>query len=168
MNMGRFVTLYSQGLAWAGSVVLLGVLVADRRWLGQTPELVVLFGAAVALRGMAIPLSKYSYLTQTALVGLLGSLLVGVPATMLSIAAAVVAADSVWQRKPLRVAWINLGREVIALVAAYGVYATVLHWLEITAPELTIDLLPAFAGYALAYFVFSRLLFYFSLAALLL
>ncbi len=163
MSLTRFVTLYSQSLAWAGTIVLLGVVMADTRWLGQLPELVVLFGCALALRGMAIPLSKYSYLTQTALVGLLGSLLVGVPATTVAIAGAVLVADSAWQRKPLRVAWINLGRETIALVAAYGVYATILHWLDMASPELTIDLLPAVAGYALAYFVFSRLLFYFSL-----
>ena len=163
MSITKFVSLYSQALAWAGSVVLIGVIAADPRWLGQMPELVVLFLCGVWMRGMTIPLSKYSYLTQTALVGLLGSLLVGVPATALAIAASVVVADSVWQRKPLRVAWINLGREVIALVAAYGVYATVLHWLDMSIPELSIDLLPAFAGYVLAYFIFSRLLFYFSL-----
>ena len=163
MSITRFVTLYSQALAWAGSLVLVGVLAADARWLSQMPELVVLFLCGIVMRGMAIPLSKYSYLTQTALVGLLGSLLVGVPATALAIAGSVVVADSVWQRKPLRVAWINLGREVIALVAAFGVYATVLHWLDMAVPELSIDLLPAFAGYVLAYFIFSRLLFYFSL-----
>src|SRR6267378_2283285 len=103
MSIPRFVALYSQGLAWAGTVVLLGVLIADPRWLGQVPEMVVLFAAAIALRGMAIPLSKYSYLTQTALVGLAGSLLVGVPATALAIAGAILAADSGWARKPLRV-----------------------------------------------------------------
>jgi len=163
MTIARFVALYSRALAWTGTAVLIGVALADRRWTGQVPEIVVLFACAVALRGMAIPLSKYSYLTQTALVGLAGSLLVGVPATAIAIAGAVLAADSAWQRKPLRVAWINLGCEVIALVAAYGVYAAVLHWLGIVTPELSIFLLPAFAGYALAYFVFSRLLFYFSL-----
>ena len=163
MSLSRFVALYSHGLAWAGSAVLVGVLVADPRWLGQAPEIVVLLACTVSLRGMSIPLSKYSYLTQTALVGLAGSLLVGIPATILAMAGAILAADSVWQRKPLRVAWINLGREVIALVAAYGVYATVLHWLDIVTPEWRIDLLPAFSGYALAYFVFGRLLFYFSL-----
>jgi methyl-accepting chemotaxis protein len=163
MNLTRFVALYSQSLAWIGTAVLVAVFAADQRWTGQIPEMVILFGCAVALRGLSIPLSKYSYLTQTALVGLAGSLLVGVPATVLAIAAAVLIADSAWQRKPLRVAWINLGREVIALVAAYGVYATALRWLDITTPQLRIELLPAFAGYALAYFVFSRLLFYFSL-----
>jgi len=163
VSITKFVALYSQALAWAGSVVLIGVVAADARWLSQMPELVILFLCGVWMRALAIPLSKYSYLTQTALVGLLGSLLVSVPATALAIAGSVVVADSVWQRKPLRVAWINLGREVIALVAAYGVYATVLHGLDISVPELSIDLLPAFAGYVVAYFIFSRLLFYFSL-----
>lgn len=163
MSVSRFVTLYSQALAWIGTALLIAVLMADQRWLGQIPELVALFGCAVALRGLTVPLSKYSYLTQTALVGLAGSLLVGVPAAALAIAAATVVTDSLWQRKPLRAAWINLGREVIALVAAYGVYATVLNWLDMPAPGLHIDLLPALAGYALAYFLFARMLFYFSL-----
>ena len=163
MSITRFVTLYSQALAWAGTIVLIGVALADHRWLSEMPELLTLLLCGVAMRGMAVPLSKYSYLTQTALIGLLGTLLVGVPVTVLAIAGAVVVADSVWQRKPLRVAWINLGREVIALVAAYGVYATVLHWLDMSVPELSIELLPAFAAYVLAYFIFSRLLFYFSL-----
>ncbi|MGH7672592.1 MAG: methyl-accepting chemotaxis protein [Gemmatimonadales bacterium] len=163
MTLARFVTLYSQGLGWVGSAVLLATLAADPRGVGQAPAIVVLFASGVVLRGLYIPLSKYSYLTQTGLVALAGSLLVGVPATALAVAGATLAADALWQRKPLRVAWINLGREVIALVAAYGVYATALRWLDIAAPELHIDLLPALAVYGLAYFVFGRLLFYFSL-----
>jgi hypothetical protein len=165
VSVSRFVALYSQALAWVGSAVLVLVLFADQRWLHQLPELVVLFGCAVALRGLSVPLSKYSYLTQTSLVGLAGSLLVGVPATALAIAGATLVADSIWHRKPLRVAWINLGREVITLVAAYGVYATVLRWLDLSDVALTlhIDLLPALAGYGLAYFLFGRMLFYFSL-----
>jgi methyl-accepting chemotaxis protein len=163
MSVSRFVVIYSQALAWIGSAILLAILIADPSWLGATHlvELVVMFGCGIALRGLTVPLSKYSYLTQTALVGLAGSLLFGIPATALAIAGATVVTDSLWQRKPLRVAWINLGREVITLVAAYGVYATILHWLG--SPALTIELLPALAGYALAYFVFGRLLFYLTL-----
>ncbi|HTI04282.1 MAG TPA: methyl-accepting chemotaxis protein [Gemmatimonadales bacterium] len=163
MSVARFVTLYSQALAWIGLALLIAILIVDPSWLGavQLVELVLMLGCAIALRGLTVPLSKYSYLTQTALVGLAGSLLVGVPATALAIAGATVVTDSLLQRKPLRVAWINLGREVITLVAAYGVYATALHWLG--SPALTIELLPALAGYALAYFVFGRLLFYFTL-----
>src|SRR5882762_1712099 len=154
MSVSRFVALYSQVLAWVGSALLIAVLIADPRWLGQIPEIVVLLGCGVALRGLSVPLSKYSYLTQTALVGVAGSLLVGVPATALAIAGATVVTDSLWQRKPLRVSWINLGRETITLVAAYGVYAAALQWLGY--PGLSIELLPALAGYALAYFVFGR------------
>src|SRR5438105_15652241 len=163
MRISRFVTLYSQGLAWVGAALLIAVLVTDHRWLGQIPEIVVLFGSAVALRGLSVPLSKYSYLTQTALVGLTGSLLVGVPATALAIAGATIVTDSLWQRKPVRVSWINLGREVITIVAAYGVYATALYWLDMPgAPVLNIELLPALAGYAIAYFLFGRVLVYVS------
>jgi hypothetical protein len=46
----------------------------------------MLLGAAVALRGLTVPLSKYSYLTQTGQVAPAGSLLVGLPATTLAIA----------------------------------------------------------------------------------
>src|SRR6266536_976527 len=119
MSLTRFITLYSRTLAWAGTVLLVATLAADQRWTGQVPEIVVLFACAVALRGLHIPLSKYSYLTQTGLVALAGSLLVGVPATALALAGATLTADALWLRKALRVAWINLGREVIALVAAY-------------------------------------------------
>jgi methyl-accepting chemotaxis protein len=165
VRVSRLVTMYSQALALVGTAALAAALIGDPRWLHQVPEIIVLCGAAVALRGMAVPLSKYSYLTQTGLVALVGSLLVGVPATALATAAATLITDSLWQRKPLRVGWINLGREVLTLIAAYGVYATVLGWLELPdgAPQLHIDLLPALAGYALAYFVIGRLLFYFSL-----
>ncbi|MGE5803992.1 MAG: methyl-accepting chemotaxis protein [Gemmatimonadota bacterium] len=164
MSISRFVTIYSQALAYAGTVILAAVLIADPRWLRQIPEIVVLLGSAIAFRGLAVPLSKYSYLTQTALVGIAGSLLVGIPATALAVAGATLVTDSLWQRKPLRVAWINLGREIITIVAAFGVYTTSLSWLGMhAAPIVAIELLPALAGYALAYFLFGRVLFYFSL-----
>jgi len=50
MSVSRFVALYSQALAWVGSALLIAVLIADPRWLGQIPEIVVLFGCGVALR----------------------------------------------------------------------------------------------------------------------
>jgi methyl-accepting chemotaxis protein len=165
MKTARFVAWYSQGLAWVGSALLVAVLVLDRRWSGQIPEMVVLFGSAIALRGLYIPLSKYSYLNQTALVGLAGSLLVGVPATALAVAGATLITDSLWQRKPLRVGWINLGREMLTIVAAFGVYSAALHVLDMPdgAPVLNIELLPALVAYAIAYFLFGRVLFYLTL-----
>ena len=34
MKVSRFVTVYSQTLAWVGSALLIAVLAVDRRWLG--------------------------------------------------------------------------------------------------------------------------------------
>src|SRR5678809_1450655 len=108
-----------------------------------------------SVSGTAIPIAR----------AVAGSLLAGLPATALAIGIAVPLTDSLWQRKPWRVAWINLGREVITLVAAYGAYATILRWLGMVVdgapiPIVNIELLPVLAGYALAYFMFGRVLFY--------
>jgi len=162
VTVQRLVVLYSQGLAYAGLVLLVGVLAADPRWLHQIPEIIVLLGACVALRGLHIPLSKYSYLTQTGLVALAGSLLVGLPAAAIAVAGGTVITDWTWHRKPLWVAWINLGREVIALVAAYGVYAFVLDAADIPPEPHSAVILPLFA-FALTYFLIPRILFYLSL-----
>src|SRR5438094_2857718 len=119
--------------------------------------------AAVLLRGAQVPLSKYSYLTQTGLVALAGCLLAGAPATALAVAGGVLAADWLWQKKMFRAALVNLGREVVAIVGAYGIYAGALRVSDVTAPGLHVDLVPALFFYALSYFVVSRLLFYFAL-----
>src|SRR5881398_1925549 len=118
--------------------------------------------AAIALRGLQIPLSKYSYLTQTGLVGLTGSLLVGAPATALAIAVSVIVADWLWHKKMFSAALVNLGREVLALVGAYGVYGLIVRAAGV-APGLHVEMLLPLLLYGLAYFGFSRLLFYFAL-----
>ncbi|MBI1967276.1 MAG: GAF domain-containing protein [Gemmatimonadetes bacterium] len=163
MTIPRLLAVYSRALAWSGTALLVAVLVHDPRWLGRLPEIIVMIGCCVLLRGLHVPLSKYSYLTQTGLVVLAGSLLVGVPATALAVAGGVLGADTLWQRKALLVAWINVGREVIALVASYGVYATILRVSGLSQPGLHAAALPALFFYVLVYFVVSRLLFYFTL-----
>jgi methyl-accepting chemotaxis protein len=163
MTANRLVTIYSQALAIGGPVVLGVVLVADQRWTGQLFDMAGMLVAALMLRGAQVPLSKYSYLTQTSLVALAGSLLVGVPATAVAVAGGVLLADWLWQKKMFRAALVNLGREVIALMGAYGVYAGILRLSDVTAPGLRVELVPALFFYCLAYFVISRLLFYFAL-----
>jgi methyl-accepting chemotaxis protein len=162
MTAQRLVTLYSQGLAFGGPLVLIVVVVADPRWMNQVLELLVMVACCTALRGLQVPLSKYSYLTQTGLVALAGSLLVGVPATALAVGGSTLIADCLWHRKTFRAALTNLGREVIALVGAYGVYALVVRAAGV-APGLHIEMLLPLVVYGLSYFVFSRLLFYFTL-----
>jgi methyl-accepting chemotaxis protein len=163
MTANRLVTIYSQALAIGGPVVLGVALVADQRWTGQLFDMAGMLVAALMLRGAQVPLSKYSYLTQTSLVALAGSLLVGVPATAVAVAGGVLLADWLWQKKMFRAALVNLGREVIALMGAYGVYAGILRLSDVTAPGLRVELVPALFFYCLAYFVISRLLFYFAL-----
>src|SRR5439155_8913717 len=106
-----------------GPLVLGAALVGDPRWTDQPLEVLGLLVAALLLRGGQVPLSKYSYLTQTGLVALAGSLVVGAPATALALAGGVLGADWLWQKKMVLRALVNLGREVIALLGGYGVYA---------------------------------------------
>src|SRR6266481_5749422 len=53
----------------------------------------------------------------------------------------------------------------MTLIDACGVYSGPQHWLEMLKrdPASSTEPLPALAGYALAYFVFGRVLFYLSL-----
>ncbi|HYT03666.1 MAG TPA: methyl-accepting chemotaxis protein [Gemmatimonadales bacterium] len=163
MTANRLVTIYTRSLAIGGPVVLVAALIADPRWIGQLPETVVMLGAALLLRSAQVPLSKYSYLTQTGLVTVTGSLLVGVPATALAVALGVLGADWLWQKKMFRAALVNVGREIVALVAAYGVYAGTVRLSDVAAPGLHVELVPALFFYGLAFFVISRVLFYFAL-----
>jgi methyl-accepting chemotaxis protein len=163
MTANRLVTIYSRALAIAGPAVLGATLIADPRWTGQLPQVAGMLVASLLLRAAQVPLSKYSYLTQTALVAVTGSLVVGLPATALALAGGVLGADWLWQKKMFLSALVNLGREVIALVGAYGVYAGTLRLSEVTAPGVHVELVPALFFYLLSYFVISRLLFYFAL-----
>ena len=96
------------------------------------------------------------------LVALAGSLAVGLPPTVLAIGVSTVVTDLAWLRKTWQAAAVNAGREVVAVVAAYGVYAAVVR-ASGPPPGLHLETLPALFFYALAYFVFTRLLFYFAL-----
>src|SRR5439155_366794 len=72
-------------------------------------------------------------------------------------------ADWLWQKKMFLAALVNVGREVIALLGAYGVYAGAVRLSSVTTPGLHVELIPALFFFCLAYFVISRLLFYFAL-----
>jgi methyl-accepting chemotaxis protein len=160
VNAARVVTVYGRVLTAAGPVLTLAAVVADPRWTGQWRAILVLAAAGVVLRGVSVPLSKYSYLNQTGVIALSGALLVGMPATLLALQLSVFGADSAWRRKALSVAAVNAGREILALVAAYGVYAGTLRLSGITAPGFHVEMTPALFFFALAYFVVGRLLFY--------
>src|SRR5262249_42169708 len=119
MRTERLVVWYSVALRWLGIILLVAVMSIDPRWIRQIPYVLVLVIAGLVLRALQIPLSKYSYLTQTGLVALAGSLVVGLPAAAFSVSASTFLVDWGWLRKSGRAASVNAGREVIATVAAY-------------------------------------------------
>src|SRR5256886_17297745 len=92
-----------------------------------------------------------------------GSVVVGAAATVLALAGGVLGADWLWQKKMFLAALVNVGREVIALLGSYGVYAGGLRLSNVTAPRVHVELIPALFFFCLAYFGISRLPFYFAL-----
>lgn len=152
------VVQYPKVVAWAGAVALLVACLADGSWVHHPLLTLALIAAVAALRAFPIPLSKYSYLTQIGIPLLVGMVLVGPGAAALAAAIGVHLADWGWQRKPGRFAFINAGRETLAVVAAFGVYAFVRRLTGVHA--FSIDFLPAGLALVGGYFFASRTLFY--------
>src|SRR5919112_6252393 len=152
---------YTNSLWVGGSILTVAVLVWDQRWIQQPISTLVLMLGILVLRSVPVRLSKYSYLTQSAIPTLVGAISIGPAPVVAALWVGVVAADVFWLRKQPRAGIINAGREVIAFVVAFGPYAGIL---ALTAGgDVTVDFLPAVAILAALYFFISRALFYFSL-----
>jgi methyl-accepting chemotaxis protein len=146
----------------AGGLLVAGLaLLLDTRWLDQPVGAGVLLLGTMAVRIAPIRLSKYSYLTQTSLAALTGAAILGPATTVLALLLGVAIGDVLVLRKELRSALVNTGREIIAFVAAYGLYAMVLRLTG--APSLGVDFIPAAFALLAAYFITGRALFYFTL-----
>jgi methyl-accepting chemotaxis protein len=163
VNLQRMLDRYTRVLALGGLALLLAVLVVDTRWIAHPISTGLLMISIFALRVVPVRLSKYSYLTQSAVPMLAGAVCVGPAPVVAALWVGVAGADVFGLRKPPRAGLINAGREVIGFVAAYGPYAAILA-LGGTM-ELTLDFLPAAAILVALYFFLSRALFYFSLLA---
>lgn len=161
--MRTFLGLYARAVGSLGLVLLVVTLAIDPRWLDQTLGIAALFATVVALRVQQIPLTKYGALNLLAIPALAGALLVGAPASALAMWLGLAIGDGVFLRKGVQAAWINAGREVIALLASFGVYAWAVVALNEGQSALTTDTLAALSLFMLAYFITSRLLLYFTL-----
>jgi methyl-accepting chemotaxis protein len=161
--MRGFLGAYARVVGSVGLALLIAALAADPRWLSQELGIAVLLVPVLALRSQQIPLTKYGALNLLAIPALAGALLVGAPASALAMWTGIVIADGLLLRKGLQAAWINAGREVIALLSSYGVYAWAVIALNGGEAALTTDTLAALALFMLAYFVASRMLLYFTL-----
>ena len=160
-NINRLLPRYTQVLAVGGLILTLAVLAIDRRWIGQPVSTLVLIISIFALRCVPVRLSKYSYLTQSAVPVLVGAVSIGPSPVVAALWVAVAGADVFGLRKQSWAGLVNGGREVIGFVAAYGAYAAILSLGQSAA--LTLDFLPAAAVLVSLYFFLTRALFYFSL-----
>lgn len=157
----RLVAGWARVLAWGGVAVLVAALAGDPRWLDAPLTAAAAILAVVVLRAVPVRLSKYSYLTQGGMVALVGAVLAPAAVVALGIWVGTLAADFGWLRKTWQAAIINAGRELLGFAAAYGWYALALRLTGTS--QLSVDFLPAAVTLAATYFLFTRLLFYFSL-----
>jgi methyl-accepting chemotaxis protein len=146
-----------------GLALLVAALIVDTEWLDRGLAIAVLLAAVIGMRLQQLPLTKYGTLHLLAVPALAGALLVGAPVTALAMWLGIAISDGLLTRKGVQIAYINAGREVVALLAAYGVYAWGVVSLSDGQTGLTSDAFPALALFFLAYFLASRLLLYFTL-----
>jgi methyl-accepting chemotaxis protein len=156
-----FLRWFTRAVGLAGAILLLAVLIHDPRWAARWPEMFALIALTIGLRLGQIPLTKYSALNLLPFCAVGGALLIGAPATAASLYLGILIADGLLLRKTLEFAWINAGREVTCLVAAYGIFAATM--VGIGSHALSADTIAVVALFAGVYFVFSRGLLYFTL-----
>jgi methyl-accepting chemotaxis protein len=161
--MRAFLTAYARTVGGLGLALLVASLTMDTRWLAQPWGIVAMLATIIFLRAQQIPLTKYGALNLLALPIVSGALILGAPAASLAIYIGIFFTDIAFLRRSVTIAWINAGREVIALVSAFGAYAWASVSMAAGGTGFTAETLPALALFVFSYFVTSRLLLYFTL-----
>jgi methyl-accepting chemotaxis protein len=151
-------------------VAILGTLLAVAGWWVTPPVphpgavVAVVAVAALLLRWRQIALTKYSTVHLLGPLVTTGAILGGVAPTATGLALGLIVADRWLLHKDLRFAWFNAGREVVALVVAYGLFAAAA---VLTGAadlrRLDAELMPAVVVFVIGQFLVSRGLLYFSL-----
>jgi len=162
--MKNFLSNFSRALGALGMALLIGVLAFDHRWSTAWIGTILVFSAVIVLRTYQVPLTKYGALNFLAFPAIGGAIINGSASTALGLYGGVLVTDLLILRKSAEPSWINAGRETMALVSAYGIYA----WASVAtgsahAAGMTTEGLPALVLFSLSYFVLSRALLYFSL-----
>lgn len=161
--MRAFLTAYARAVGVLGLVLLVASLVVDQRWRGQPVAIGLLVVAVIFLRTQQIPLTKYGALNLLSMPALAGALVAGAPTSAFSMWIGVCFADALLLRKGWDIAFINAGREVVALLAAFGIFAWASVSIGAELTNLNTETLPALALLVFTYFLASRLLLYFTL-----
>ncbi len=162
--MNRLLSVYARSITLAGTLLLAETVWMDRAWMSHFVPLGVLFFATVLFRRYQLPITKYGALNLLGLVATGGALIAGPTPTALALFFGVLTGDWLMLRKEIGVAWINAGRETLALLAAYGIFAWSAVALGAGAHGVEgPDFIPAMALFLLAHFILSRGLLYFTL-----
>jgi methyl-accepting chemotaxis protein len=160
--MKRFLGLYAKVVGVVGTAALAGVLAHDHRWLAQSWGIAGLLIAVIVLRVNQITITKYGALNLVGVAAVSGALIVGPPATAMALYLGVILADRFLLAKTGQAAWINGSREVLALVASYGVFAAA-SIATGSNSSASAEGLPALALFVFTHFFVSRALLYFTL-----
>ena len=159
--MNALIQRYTRAVGTIGLVVLVAAVAVDHQWIKQPLTIIALVAATTLLRAAQLPLTKYSALNLVGAIALTGALLWGGTVMTVAIYVGVLIADAVVLRKSFEFAWINAGREALALAAAYGLFAGALRVSGVTA--LGADATFAVAVFVVAYYVLGRAMLYFTL-----
>ena len=147
-----------------GSLLVIALAWYDPAWSLHLGVTLLLALAALLLRWYQLPLTKFCALNLLGMIAVGGALLAGPSTAAFALALGTFFGDWLPLRKSIGVAWINAGREVVALVAAYGVFAgAAVNAGASVHSGLVSDNFPAIAAFFLAHFAFSRGLLYLSL-----
>jgi methyl-accepting chemotaxis protein len=162
--IGLLLAGYARLVPLAGTLLLLVGAWLEPRWSGHLIAFAVLFATTIGFRRYQLPVTKYGAINILHVVAVGGALVAGPETTGLALFFGLIAADWLVLRKELRVAWINAGRETLALFAAYGCFAWAASALGANGtPATGPDFIPAMTLLLLTHFVLSRGLLYFSL-----
>lgn len=162
-NVGRLVRAYTLAIRVLGILLFAVTPLFDRAWITQIEFVAVVVVAALLARPAQLALGKYAYVTLTPVVALAGVLLLGPGTTVIGLASGTFVADLSILRKPSFAAWVNASRELVGLMAAYGVFALVFAISGATS-TVSIEASPALMAFILTYHAISRTLYYFTLA----
>ena len=164
MNLNSALRLYARGVAVAGWLLVVGVPLWWGAGTGFWWTTLVVAVLTTPVRWKQIPLTKYTALHLTGMIAVAGALLGGVAPTALGLAIGILLADRFLMHKGGEAAFINAGREPLALYAAYGFFALSA---VLTGPahlrDLSAEAIPPVVVLIVAQFVIARGLQYFTL-----
>ncbi len=167
--ISRLVALYARLMPLAGTMLLFVGSYYDASWRGHgwafhAAMFVALAGATIGLRRFQLPITKYGAVNLLGIVATGGALVAGPSTAAVALFVGLMTCDTLLLGKSVNVAWVNAGREALALFAAYGFYAWAAVTIDPANPAATgPEFIPAMTLFFLVHFVLSRGLLYFSL-----